>query len=409
MTAPREVAAPKAHLDGTHRVVEPAETLARLLPHLRTLGVTRVGVVTGLDVIGIPVVMVCRPNGRCLSVAQGKGVDLVAAKVSGIMEALESWHAENILLPLRLATYRELRRVAPVVDVSLLPRMSWSRFHPDLTILWVQGTDLVSGEAMWVPYECVHLDFRLPGPQGSSCFAATGTGLAAGNHLLEAISHALCEVVEREALTLWGLRPERERAAGRLRLADVDDPWCVDLLARYDAAGVAVAVDDVTSDVGLPAFRVTIVDRDVDPSRRLPAALGSGCHTDRAVALSRALTEAAQSRLTLIAGSRDDATRASYHQLRDPRTIEGHLAHAMRPSERSFHDVAHVAGASLDDDVAREIDHLRSVGIERVIMVDLTRPELDVPVVRMVVPGVEGYADKAVGLVLGARARALLR
>jgi len=56
---------------------------------------------------------------------------------------------------------------------------------------------------------------------------------------------------------------------------------------------------------------VAIADRDSDPTRRLPAAAGHGCHPCRAVALSRALTEAAQSRLTMISGSRDDVTWAA--------------------------------------------------------------------------------------------------
>ena len=205
--------AEKLHRDGTHRTVAPTRTHERLLPVLERIGVTRVAVITGLDVVGIPVVMVCRPNGRSLSVSQGKGADLVSAKVSGIMEALEAWHAERILLPLRLATYRELREVARVVDVEQLPRPSWSRFHSDLSILWIEGTDVIGGERVWVPYECVHLDFRSPGPHGSGCFLANGTGLAAGNHLLEAVSHALCEAVERDAFALWDERSGADRAA----------------------------------------------------------------------------------------------------------------------------------------------------------------------------------------------------
>src|SRR5262245_49375081 len=156
--------APKLRLDGAHRTVEPATTLERLGPLLPPLGVTRVAVITGLDVIGIPVVIVCRPNGRSLSVSQGKGADLAAAKASGIMEAAEAWHAEHVLLPLRLATYRELRSVAHVVDVELLPRQSQSTFHSDLSVLWIEGTDVLTAERVWVPYECVHLDFRSPGP-----------------------------------------------------------------------------------------------------------------------------------------------------------------------------------------------------------------------------------------------------
>ena len=401
------VSAAKAHVDGTHRTVEPAVTLERLRPVLPAIGVTRVGVITGLDVIGIPVVMVCRPNGRSLSVSQGKGVDLPAAKASGIMEAVEAWHAEHVLLPLRLATYRELQGVARVVDVDLLARQTLSRFHPDLSILWIEGTDVLTAERVWLPYECVHLDFRSPGPQGSGCFLATGTGLAAGNHQLEAVSHALCEVVERDALALWEGRGPGDRASRRLALDTVDDPGCRRLLDMYDRAGVEVAVWDLTTDVGLPVFSATIVDCNTGLQRRLPAAIGAGCHPDRAVALSRALTEAAQSRLTVIAGSRDDCPPANYRRIRDPDAIAKQPAPRGAPAERSFADVAHVPGESIDEDVAHELDALKAIGAPRVILVDLTRPGIGIPVVRMVVAGLEGWADRDDRVVPGPRRRAL--
>ena len=397
----------KVYLDGTHRTVDPARTLERLLPLLPRLGVTRVGVVTGLDVIGIPVVMVCRPNGRSLSVSQGKGADLTAAKVSGIMEALEAWHAERILLPLRLATYRELREIARVVDVGALPRPSWSRFHPDLSILWIEGTDVIGGERVWLPYECVHLDFRSPGPQGTGCFLANGTGLAAGNTLLEAVSHGLCETVERDAFALWDELAQDERAARRVDLDSVDDPGCRRLLDACERAGVGVVAWDLTTDVGLPVFSVTIVDRRADALRRLPAAIGGGCHPDRAVALSRALTEAAQSRLTLIAGSRDDCPPAYYRRIRDGDAIGAHVARLDGGPGRDFADLAHLPAASVDADVAHELDRLRAAGIEQAILVDLTRPDVGVPVVRMVVPGLEGWTDKVAPAVPGPRRLAL--
>jgi YcaO-like protein with predicted kinase domain len=400
-------AAEKVHVDGTHRTVEPARTLDRLHPVLPAIGVTRVAVVTGLDVIGVPVVMVCRPNGRSLSVSQGKGVDLTAAKVSGIMEAVEAWHAEHVLLPLRLASYRELRAVARVVDVDQLPRPSWSRFHPDLSVLWVEGTDVLSAERVWVPFECVHLDFRSPGPQGSGCFLANGTGLAAGNHILEAVSHALCEVVERDAFALWGDRTPADRASRHVDLETVDDPGCRRLIDACEAAGVGVIASDLTTDVGLPVFSVTIVDRRADLARRLPAAMGGGCHPDRGIALSRALTEAAQSRLTLIAGSRDDCPPGHYRELRNLEAITTHVARLGAPAGRSFADVPDVPGKSIDEDVAHELDRLRAVGVLQAILVDLTRPEARIPVVRMVVPGLEGWTDKVDANVPGERRLAL--
>jgi YcaO-like protein with predicted kinase domain len=319
---------------------------------------------------------------------------------------VEAWHAENVLLPLRLATYRELRAVARVVDVDRLPRRSSSRFHPDLTILWIEGTDVFTAERVWVPYESVHLDFRVPGPQGTGCFLATSTGLAAGNHLLEAVSHALCEVVERDAVALWGERGEADRASRQVDLDTVTDPGCRRLLDAFAFAGVGVVVWDLTTDLGLPVLSTTIVDRSPG-MQRLPAAMGYGCHPDRAVALSRALTEAAQSRLTLIAGSRDDLLPGYYRQGRDAKAIATHVARLNGFPVRAFKEVVQLSGSSIDEDVTHELDCLRAAGVRQAILVDLTRPEVCIPVVRMVVPGLEGCVDKVGGNVAGDRRRAL--
>ena len=70
------------------------------------MGITRLADVTGLDYIGIPVIMACRPNSRALSVAQGKGLDLDAARTSGFMEAAETFHGEHIDLPVPVAARR---------------------------------------------------------------------------------------------------------------------------------------------------------------------------------------------------------------------------------------------------------------------------------------------------------------
>ncbi|HJQ73339.1 MAG TPA: YcaO-like family protein [Gaiellaceae bacterium] len=382
-------------------------TLERLQPLLPRLGITRVAVVTGLDVIGIPVVMVCRPNSRSLSVSQGKGTTLSAAKVSGIMESVEGWHGEHILLPLRLATHRELAAVARVVDVEALPRRLNSRFHPDLTILWVEGTDVFSGERTWVPYESVHLDFRIDGPQGGGCFLASSTGLAAGNDMLEAVSHAVCEVVERDAMTLWDATPPQARAEREVAPATVDDPGCRELLEAYESAGVGVRVAELTTDVGLPVFRATAIDTRPASVRGVPSATGYGCHPSRAVALSRALTEAAQGRLTAIAGSRDDLPPASYRRLRDRSVLHHQARRLEETSPRSFADAPDLATASIEEDVTHELDRLRAVGIREAVVVELGRKDVGVPVVRAVVPGLEGWHEKAEASAPGLRLRAL--
>src|SRR4051812_24003909 len=105
----------KTFRDGTHRLIAPEETVAWIRSFMPMMGITRIANVTGLDSIGIPVVMVCRPNSRSLAVSQGKGLGLAAAKASGLMESVELYHAEHITLPLKLGSYEELRHTHHIV------------------------------------------------------------------------------------------------------------------------------------------------------------------------------------------------------------------------------------------------------------------------------------------------------
>ena len=166
------------------------------------MGVTRVANVTGLDYIGVPVVMVCRPNSRSLATTQGKGMTIKAAKVSGIMEAVEAFHAEGITKPLKLASFAELQNDHRITDVKRLPKVKDCRFAHSMRTLWIEGFDLLQQGSVWIPFELVHCDYTRPLPEGSGCFLPTTNGLAAGNEYLEAISHGICEVIERDAISM---------------------------------------------------------------------------------------------------------------------------------------------------------------------------------------------------------------
>ncbi|WP_207457712.1 YcaO-like family protein [Azospirillum sp. SYSU D00513] len=398
----------KLHTAGTHRIVPPERTLERVTPFLPVMGITRVANVTGLDTVGIPVVMVTRPNARSISVSQGKGVTLAAAKASGVMESIEAYHAERIALPLKYASHEEMRWTHPVADVTRLPRLSTSAYDPNVPILWIEGEDLLNGGAKWVPFETVHLNFSAPQPPGHGCFLSGSNGLASGNHRLEAISHALTELVERDAATLWRLRGQGEQDATRVDQATVSDPVCRALLDRFEAAGVGVGIWEITSDLGLPAFLVRAVSLEDAPVHGIRPATGMGCHAAREVALSRALTEAAQSRLTFIAGARDDMPREEYARHLDPAHHARWRALVTRDAgPRGFTACPTFTGATIEEDLAHQLARLRAAGIEEAVAVDLTKPEFGIPVVRLVVPGLEGLDDTP-DYLYGARACTLL-
>ncbi|MFO1035535.1 MAG: YcaO-like family protein [Geminicoccaceae bacterium] len=379
--AGEDVAASKQWLQGTHRLVPPAVTLERVRPLMPAMGITRLADLTGLDRIGLPVVASIRPNSRSVSVSMGKGHDLDAAKASALMEAAESWHAERTLLPLRWAAADELD--GAVADLEAMPRHG--RVDPTRRSLWVAGRCLRTDEAVWLPYEAVHTDYTLPQPAGSGVFLAESNGLASGNDAREATCHALCELIERDAVAAWGELPIHQRHAMRVDLSTVEDEINLASLDRLRSAGMAVHVWDITSDVGVATYVCLIVDRR-EPQGH--SGLGSGCHLQREIALSRAVLEAVQVRATYITGARDDLQRQEYEHVR----LKGRLATARklvgegRPVRRVA-DAPTVVNASLDDDIEWLLLRLAAAGVPQAIAVDLSRADWPLAVVRVVAPG----------------------
>jgi ribosomal protein S12 methylthiotransferase accessory factor len=385
--------------------VSPDEILARVLARKDEFGITRVAVLTGLDRTGIPVVMVCRPNARSSAVFNGKGGDLAAAKASGLMEAVETWHAENIRLPLVFASFADLRGRMRLVDIEGLPKRPGPLFDPHLPILWVEGRNLMDDQAIALPFEIVHIDTRMAGPPMSGALSMSTNGLASGASFAGAVSHALCELIERDASSLWRQSAPGEQDARRLDLATVDDPQSLTVLDYLRNAELEVAAWDITTDVGVSAFQCYIIDRTGETAH---VGVGSACHPRRSRALLGAILEAAQVRTTYIIGSREDIEPSDY----DPSFLARRNAEAralMRPATRprSFQSAATSEFDSAEAQVDGLLDRLRSIGLTQAVAVDLTRPEYGVPVVRMVVPGLEGFDHHPAQYQPGPRARAV--
>jgi ribosomal protein S12 methylthiotransferase accessory factor len=395
----------KAYRIGTHRGRSPEDTVAQVMPLAASFGITRVANLTGLDRTGIPVVIVCRPNARSSAVFHGKGIDLAAAKASGIMEAIETWHAEHVQLPLRFASYADLSKNLKTAEVDRLPRIPASRFDLDAPMLWVEGRNLMDGEAVWTPYELVNAHSTINGPPTSGCFNGSTNGLASGNHILEATSHALCELIERDATALWRQSPAAEQDRTRLDLATVDDTACLGVLDLFARAEIDMAAWDVTTDVGVPTFQCFAADRTGEIGH---VGVGAGCHPTGRIALLRAMTEAAQVRTTYIVGSREDIQHSDYHAttlLAQNARVRALMRPAGRP--RDFASIENFDFETFEAEVAWLLERLRSAGIGQAIAVDLTRPEFGIPVMRMVVPGLEGFDHNPAAYAPGSRARTL--
>lgn len=396
----------KGWLAGTHRACDPRDTFERFAPLCPRLGITRIANITGLDVIGIPVYQCVRPNSRTLSVSQGKGLDAWSAKVSAMMESIDGWHAESVVAPTRHASWRELAAREVVADLEQVPRVTARPLDPDVLIPWIAARDLLRGGTVWLPYALVDLDRTQRGSR-SSHFPSNSSGLASGNVFTEAVVHALSELIEHDANALWRLGGADPSGTARfLDLDTVDDDDCLGVIDRYRASGITVAVADITSDLGVPCYWCIAID-DPEAAHHLGYAWGQGCHPSREVALLRALTEAAQSRLTFIAGARDDITYNHYRHMND-RAYTASLLRLVRGSAAAvdFRARPSLATSSLRGDLQVLLDRLVVAGVDSVLAIDLSREELGVPVVKVVVPGLEAVVIDAHAHVAGRRLRA---
>ncbi|HEX6015626.1 MAG TPA: YcaO-like family protein [Geminicoccaceae bacterium] len=396
--------APSADAETVERAVPPAATVARVRPLMARMGITRLADVTGLDRIGLPVFSAIRPSSRSVAVSQGKGLTADAARAAALMEAVESWHAETIEAPLRLASAAELARRSGTVAVDRLPRRADARFDPDQPLLWIEGRHMVTGEPVWLPYELVHTDYRLPQPPAAGCFPVSTNGLAAGNTRDEAVRHALCELIERDALSLWHQLHPRARQGTAIDQATVEDAGCRAVLDRLAETGFAVALFDLTSDLAVPAFLALLVDRRDAAGH---PGLGSACHPRPATALLKALLEAVQVRTGYIAGARDDLTPEEFDAAGPVEKLRwlGPLLEGAEGARRLAQAEPAAGGGGPAAQVGYLLGRLAATGLGEAVAVDLTRPEFDLPVVRVVVPGLEACADDP-GYAPGARASA---
>ena len=373
----------KAYIRETQRTVPPEETLRLARARLPAAGITRVADITNLDRIGIPVFSSIRPTAEegAISVYNGKGATPVEAEVSAMMEGIERYSSEIRDRETIIGRYSEVsaERTAINPEDLILPPL----VPADMAIPWVEGYDIVQEEEVLVPAHAVF--HPLPVTYGR-LFRTNTNGLASGNTLEEATFHALMEVVERDA---WSL-VEVTRNTGP-RFEGIDNGLAADLLANFAAAVVEVTLKDITSDIGIPTGAAVADDVGLKDPTLLT--IGMGSHTSAYIAVLRALTEVAQSRLTQIHGAREDTDKA------DIRKKIGY-ERTKRLNRHWFAECETIEFSSMpsfdSDDFLTDINHvigrLKSAGLSRVIVVDLTRPEIGIPVVRVIVPGLEMYA-----------------
>lgn len=382
----------KKFFHGTQRTRSPQATWDAYQPKLKSMGITRIANVTGLDRVGLPVCVAIRPNARALATSQGKGSTLMAAKVSAMMESIETWHCERIDGEICIASYNELLAHDEVIDVDGLGIRNDAIFHKNAPITWFKGFDLVSNSAVWLPHEAVSTNFvHQYGHQ--SIFLSSSNGLASGNCYIEAINHAIYELIERDALTLWTLTPDASKKPRQVNIDAIDDEDIQRLKRTLDDKGIELGLWDISSDLNVPVYTSTIIENpDSHQWRPIPMFSGHGCHLNPLVAIARAIHEAIQSRLAAISGSRDDLFPTDYVKTNNRDDHKLALNKIRHPkATRQMAVPVYCETQTLEGDFKILQQALQSAGLDSIVVSDISKPEQSIPVVKVVIPGLEPF------------------
>jgi ribosomal protein S12 methylthiotransferase accessory factor len=307
--------------------------------------------------------------------------------VSGYMEAIELFHAECEPLVSRSAAAVELRRA----DEAWLPPQLLHGFNglpgtsDERRIEWILGTDLATDKGVWVPAGAVHFH-REP-----TLHFTTTNGLASGNHLIEASLHALYELVERDATArlLGNARVRVEQQCQVIDRKSITGGRLQQVLQRFDESASKLVLMRIPSSAKVHTFWAVLMDA----NSRISGSTfntGWGTHHELEVAALRAVTEAAQSRATMIHGSREDAlTRPVYGSGSVARESHAYtVMRGVRPNT-SWAELGELGISSSSDlgiDFSNLVHDLYRSGHGPLIRCDLSRPDLGIAVVKILAP-----------------------
>ena len=424
-------------VNGTSRIRPAQETLQKVVPLSKKIGVTRLADITDMDVLRIPNYSAVLPGTEdYIWVYSGKGPTREHAMASALMESIERYSSLPAGGPRSFvrASYADLAKNHKVLHPDDIVEPVRFEYRDDMQMDFMPGVDISSGEEVMVPASIALFRYN-PSPPAVNPFSYFHTnGLASGNVIEEAVCHSLCEVIERDAMSVAELRASAIpfhvlrtivhslNSAGvpvppirsdrfsddpgifpDVDISDVDFEPVRKLVEHFDKAGIPLMIKDITSDFGVPTFNASSIEWVTHDYGYL--AEGHGTHPDARIALLRAITEVSQTRAANIQGARDDLRKIRYGE----NNTDDKRAWQFMPSAKSvkFSQVKTYFHEDILDDIRFILGRLKAVGLGRAIIVDLTNPELSVPVVRAIVPGLETF--KITKSVMGMRARACFR
>ncbi len=380
------------YFTGTHRVIAPSKTIEINENKLKVAGITRIADITDLDRIGLPIYTAIRPTAEdgAVSIYGGKGITKDHAKASAMMEGFERYSAERQDIDETIiASLSEIEEFGEYIDPKSLnlPKEFEKKDISDLSLEWSKSIDLISNREYYIPTNAIYHPY-ISKDDSQSLFKSNTNGLASGNILEEAILHGIFEVIERDA---WSIFELTHKNYAQIDISSIENEIIIDIIEKFESEGIKIKLMDFTADIKIPTIAASADDTITKDAGLLT--LGMGTHLDPEVAILRALTEVAQSRATQINGAREDTVRADFAREAGYERMKRINKFYFRDEEEQIKlsDIENKSTSSITRDIEIVKDELVSNDIQKILYSNLTRPELDVSVVRVVIPEMELY------------------
>jgi ribosomal protein S12 methylthiotransferase accessory factor YcaO len=409
------------------------ETLNTVLPVSRNIGITRLADITDMDILGIPNFSAVLPGTEdYIWVYSGKGATRLDAKVSALMESIERYCSlpSSDQKKMIQGSYKDVSKVSKTLHPSNVVEPMLFEYDEEMIMDFLPGYDLINNEQILVPTPLALFRYSPKSPAVNPFAYHHTNGLASGNVLEEAICHSLCEVIERDATSLAELNASalpynvlrtmtKYLSDNGLQIDPIDSTEFVDddtkfpdvdisnidfkpvsnLVKKFNDAKIPLMIKDITSPIGIPTFNASSIEWISEDYGYL--AEGHGTHPDVRIALLRAITEVSQTRAANIQGARDDLRKISYG---NSNSDEKKTWQFMKSKNSiPFSEIKSYVNDDILDDIKLILSRLNSNGLTQVIVVDLTNPQIMIPVVRTIVPGLETF--KITKAVIGKRGR----